>query len=103
MTGGFLAFLNHKPELVNFNDDVSSYDEVIIGSPIWNGRLSCPINTVLDKIDLTDKSVKFILYSGSGNAIKLEEKLKKIYKDTNIINLKEPKNYKEEIEKITSI
>lgn len=100
MTGGFLAFLNHKSELVEFNEDVSSYDEVIIGSPVWNGRLSCPINTVLDKIDLTNKKIKFILCSGSGTALKLEKKLLEKYNNIEIINLKEPKRYKEEINKL---
>ena len=51
LKGGFLAGINYKMELDNFDNSTENYDEIIIGSPIWNGRLACPINTVLDSID----------------------------------------------------
>lgn len=95
LSGGFLAGINHRDELINFDDDISNYDEVIIGSPIWNGKLSCPINTVLDKIELNNKKVTFILYSGSGNAPKTDKYLNKKYDGVTIIHLKEPKSNKE--------
>lgn len=97
LSGGFLAGINHKDELVNFNPDITKYDEVIIGSPIWNDHLSCPINTVLDKLDLTNKKVSFILYSGSGEAPKTIKRLNDIYKDITINNIKEPKKNNERI------
>ena len=92
LQGGFLASINYKSKLVAFDDDIDKYKEIIIGSPIWNGRLSCPINSVLDKLDLIDKKITFILYSGSGKSPKATNKLKKLYPDCNIINIKEPKN-----------
>ena len=98
MKGGFLATINHKSKLLDFNNDVSSYDEIIIGSPIWNSRLSCPINTVLSKIDLNNKKLTFILYSASGNDNKAMERIKELYKDAKIINLLEP-NKNEELMK----
>ncbi len=98
--GGFLAGINHKDKLVDFNNDVSDYDEVIIGSPIWNGKLSCPINTVLDSLDLKEKKITFILYSGSGEAPKTEEILKERFKTCRIIHLKEPKNNREVLSEV---
>lgn len=97
LQGGFLAGINHKSKLKDFDNNIDKYQEVIIGSPIWNGKLSCPINTVLDKLDLENKKITFILYSGSGNAPKTEKKLKELYKEINIIQIKEPK--KNEIDK----
>lgn len=91
LSGGFLAFKNYRAKLINFDKNIEEYDEIIIGSPIWNGRLSCPINTVLDQLDLKNKKLTFILYSGSGDAPKTNKKLKEKYKDVKIINLKEPK------------
>ncbi len=91
ITGGFLAGINHKDKLIDFDPDIRTYDEVVIGSPIWNNHLSCPINTVLDEIDLVGKKITFILYSGSGNTKKAIEKINKLYPETKIINLKEPK------------
>ena len=90
LKGGFLASINYKSKLVNFNNDIKDYDEIIIGSPIWNGRLSCPINTVLSKLSLNNKKLIFLLYSGSGTSPKAIEKIKKLYPEAEIINIKEP-------------
>ena len=100
LTGGFLAGINHKAKLDDFNKDISDYDEIIIGSPIWNGKLSCPINTVLDEINLDNKKISFILYCGSGKAPKAEKRLKDKYKNIDIIVLKEPKKNKTDLKKI---
>ncbi len=91
ITGGFLAGINYKDELIDFNPNISKYDEIIIGSPIWNGRLSTPINTVLEKIDLNDKKSTFILYSGTGEAPKTDKLIKSKYKNSHIIHIKEAK------------
>ena len=90
LSGGFLAGINHKDKLINFDNNISDYDEIIIGSPIWNGKLSCPINTVLDSINLNNKKITFILYSGSGSAPKADKMIKEKYKDAKIIHLREP-------------
>ena len=103
LTGGFLAGMNIKSKLKDFDNDITGYDEVIIGSPIWNGKLSSPINTVLSKLDLTNKKVSFILYSGSGEAKKAISTISKMYKDSKIIILKEPKKYEEELQKLKEI
>ncbi len=100
LTGGFLAGINHKAKLSNFDNNIDDYDEIIIGSPIWNGKLSCPINTVLDKINLENRKISFILYSGSGTAPKTEKIIKNKYGDAKIIILKEPKSNKKELEKV---
>ena len=92
LAGGFLAGINHKAKLDNFDSDISDYDEIVIGSPIWNGKISCPINTVLDKINLDNKKISFILYSGSGSAPKVEKMIKDKYGNIDIVILKDPKN-----------
>ena len=76
---GFLAGINYKSKLKDFDNDISKYDEVIIGSPIWFDRLSCPINSLLDKLDLKGKKVTFILYSGGGETIKASEEINKLF------------------------
>lgn len=98
--GGFLAGIGAKAKLIDYNNDISNYDEICIGSPIWNGNFSCPINTVLAKTNLDNKNIRFILYSGSGEAKKAIKKINKNYPNAQIIVLKEPKKYNEELEKI---
>ena len=100
VVGGFKALINYKDVLVNFDDNIQMYDEVIIGSPIWNSRLSSPINSVLDKINLKNKKVTFILYSGSGTSKKATEKINKLFSNAFIINIKEPIKNCKELEKI---
>ena len=100
MTGGFLAGINYKAKLIDFNSNIDDYDQIIIGSPIWNGKLSCPINTVLETLNLEDRNVKFILCSGSGEAPKTVKMLNERYDDPKIIILKEPKSHKDELKKL---
>ncbi len=97
MVGGFKALNKIKDRLVDFNNDISDYDEVVIGSPIWFDRVSSPINRVLSELDLSNKKVSFIFYSGSGEGNKAKERVKEI---GNVTILKEPKKYKDELKKI---
>lgn len=100
LKGGFLAGINYKAGLVDFDNNIDSYDEIIIGSPIWNGRLVPAINTVLDGINLDKKKVSFILYCGSGKAPIVEKILRDKFGDINIVIIKEPKSNKEELYRI---
>ena len=97
MSGGFKAAINYKDKLDNFDDNISKYDEIIIGSPIWNSRLSSPINMVLDKLKLDGKKITFILYSGSGESKVATKRIRKEYHDAKIINIKNPLNNEEDM------
>ena len=100
MVGGFRAGVGAKGKLVNYSNDVKEYDEIVIGSPIWNGRFPPATNSVLKETDLTNKKVTFVLYSGSGTGPKASEKIAKFYKNAAIIYLKEPKKYPDELKKL---
>lgn len=91
LSGGFNAGRKYREPLKDYHADVSGYDAVVIGSPVWNGRLSCPINTVLAETALKDKNVMFVLYSGSGEAPKAEKQIRALLPDAKILHLKEPK------------
>lgn len=97
MSGGFKASINYKDKLKDFDNNINDYGEIIIGTPIWNDRLSSPINTVLSKLNLTNKKLTFILYSGSGKSEHATNKIKALYKDANIINITEPLKHKDEV------
>ena len=100
LTGGFLAGTKHKSKLVDFDSDVSKYDLVVIGSPIWNGRFCSPINTVLSKVDFASKELFFVFYSGSGEAAKAIKRINKEFPNAKYIILKEPKKYPDELKKL---
>ena len=104
LAGGFLAGIGYKDTLVNFDSDIREYEHIVIGSPIWNGRLSTPVNALLDRIDLTAKKTTFVLYSGSGVAPKTIKMLQTRYPKSNTIILKEPKKAsKDELYKLDKI
>ena len=98
MKGGRRALFKKKDK-IEFNNDISNYDEIVIGSPIWFDRLSPALNSILSKLDLTDKNVNFVFYSGSGEGNKAKEEINKLY-NKDITILKEPKKYNEELNKI---
>ena len=100
LSGGFKATINHKDKLIDFNNDIKKYDKVVIGSPIWNSKISSPINTVLNNLDLKNKKLDFIFYSGSNKYNKITKYLNKKYPNSKIIHLKEPKKNKEELKRI---
>lgn len=100
LSGGFLAGLNHKDKLLDFDPDISSYDEILIGSPIWNGRFCSPINTVLSVLNLDSKKVRFLFCSGSGEAPKALKRIQKEYPSADAVVLKEPKKHPEEWDKL---
>ncbi|MBR2677898.1 MAG: hypothetical protein IKE63_00565 [Bacilli bacterium] len=97
MIGGYKASFNKKDKLLDFDTDINNYEKVVIGSPIWNDRLSAPINTVINL--LNTKNISFVLYSASGKAEHALEKIKSLY-EVDAIVLKEPKKHKEELEKL---
>ena len=103
MTGGFLAGIKHKDKLLDFDSNIDGYDEIIIGSPIWNGRISSPTNTVLSKLDLANKKVTFVFYAGSGEGKKALKRISKEYPNARVIFLKEPKKYNDELKKLDEI
>ena len=94
MTGGY------KEKITNFDIDITKYDKVVIGTPIWFDRISSPIRTLLKNINRTD--LDFVLYSGSGSGEKGIEFIKERYPKSKITIIKEPKKSKEELNKINT-
>ena len=100
LAGGYKAMINYEDKLYDWEKNIEEYDEICVGSPIWNSRISSPINTVLKSVHLENKKPTFILYSGSGKAAKATKSLCEKYAICNIIHLKEPAKNKEELDKL---
>ena len=98
--GGFLSGINHKDKLKDFDTSLQGYDEIVIGSPIWNAKFSSPINTVLSTVSFEGKKVSFILYAGSGEGPKAIERIQKEFPQSEFVVLKEPNKNPEELKKI---
>lgn len=101
LSGGFQAGINKKAKLKEFDQDVSSFDEVVIGSPIWNARIAPAINTVLATVELNNKKLSFVFYSGSGEGKKALARIQKEYPEAKYVFLKQPKDYPEQLKKLS--
>ena len=55
--GGKSVMLNEKPKLLNDNLNLEGYDTLIIGTPIWAGSITPPINTFLSENVIKDKRI----------------------------------------------
>lgn len=101
LSGGFQAGMKKKAKLKEFDQDISKYDEVVIGSPIWNARIAPAVNTLLATLDFSNKEVSFVFCSGSGAGKNAEKRIKKEFPNANITFLKQPKDHPEELKKLT--
>lgn len=58
---------NARPEIVGTMPDVSGYDVIFVGYPIWWGDLPMPCYTFFDKVKLEGKTIApFCTHEGSG-------------------------------------
>ena len=78
MKYGFRAGREKREKIKEINLALKEDDQVVVGSPIWNDRLSTPINTVLDKIAFNKETTKFIVYPAGDKAKKVFEQIKKL-------------------------
>jgi len=59
---------NFKPELIN-NGDISEYDTIYIGTPVWWYTFSSPVRTFLSEHDFTGKTIiPFCTHGGGGES-----------------------------------
>ena len=100
MVGGFKSMTNYKEKLIDFDNNIDNYSDIIIGTPIWNDRICSPVSTALKLLDLSNKSITFILYSGGGHANTAIEFIKNNYKDAKIIELAQPLKKESELDKL---
>ena len=100
LKGGFSAGIGKKEKLKEYDRDVSGYDMICIGSPVWNGRITPAVNTVISELPLDGRDVCFILYAGGGEAPKAEKKIRKTVGGAGVVVLKEPKKDENELKKL---
>lgn len=103
LIGGFQSMFNIKPNIINAEIDLSSYDVIFIGTPVWAGRHAPAINTFLSSKKIKDKDI-VLFCSYKGDKGKVFEKLEENLYGNNIISkmeFKEPIKEEETDTKIT--
>ncbi|WP_027398544.1 flavodoxin family protein [Anaerovorax odorimutans] len=81
--GGKSVVLKEEPELLNTDIDFSSYNNIIIGTPIWAGTYAAPFNTFVNQYNITGKNIALFACHAGGGAKKcfnmFRQKLKNNY------------------------
>lgn len=85
-----------KPLNLEFQDD----DLVIVGSPIWNDRLSTPVLTALDQLNLNKETTRFVLYPAGMTTKKSFEQIEKLGFSLKPIVIPYPTKYLEETKRL---
>ena len=78
-------------------------DLIVVGSPIWNDRLSTPVNSFLDQFELNKKTTKFILYPAGKTTSKSFKQIQKLGFEGDIVVIPYPKKYIEETDKLLEV
>lgn len=77
LLGGKDVIFGARPQLKPYKFRADDYDAVIIGTPIWASGCTPPIRAFIAENDLKGKKIGLFACSGSGNAEKAFEKMRK--------------------------
>lgn len=66
--GGFAAMRGVESEIKPIDTGFQGYDRVFVGSPVWGGSPSTPINAFISRADFTGKEVVLFMTMGSDAA-----------------------------------
>ncbi len=79
LTGGFAAVANRASDIKPVAIDVSQYDRVFVGSPVWASRPAPAINSFVYKTDFEGRTViPFVTLGGNSPATALTNMTAKI-------------------------
>lgn len=96
LKGGYKALRKSCATLKDYSLDLDNISELVIGTPIWNGRFPPALNTLFR--DNKFSHFTLLTYSAGGDSLPLKKKLEKDYKIDKYISLKNPKKNNIKIE-----
>ena len=92
LVGGGQVAMNIIPEINPIDKDFSLYDEIFIGTPIWNSKGVPAINAFLADENICSKVTGLIITSGGGDIEKcvsaLEQKLPNVKYQVSLLDRK---------------
>lgn len=111
VVGGKSAKFGECPKLVNSTIDLSKYETLIIGTPVWADTLAPPLNTFFADYPITGKKIILMATHKGGGADKCFDKMRAMLAGNEILgsfDFKEPKqqideSMDEKIEKIKAL
>lgn len=65
--GGMKAVFGMCPEIKGVPQDILSYDEIIVGTPVWAGKNAPAVNTLLKNKKIKERVTAVFTLSGGGD------------------------------------
>ena len=79
---------NFRPQILNRVSNLTKYDTVVLGFPVWWYTAPTIINTFIEENNLGRKNIYIFVTSGSSGSEGSFEDLKNTYKNLNFISNK---------------
>lgn len=90
------AMAKKIPEISDFKNDVSLYDLIVIGTPVWAGKMASPVRSFIENYKEKFRDVAFFATGGGDNDqgifLDMEEAVTKKPLTTLYLRTKEVKN-----------
>lgn len=83
--GGMQVYMKKKPELEEYNIDLSKYKNIIIAAPCWFGTYAPPINTFLNDNKIKNKNI-YLLVCNGGNLRNTWNNFEEVLKGNKIVS-----------------
>lgn len=99
--GGKSVVFGDKPTLINESIDLSRYETIIIGTPVWAGSFAPPIRSFVNDYKIVNKKIAIFASHGGGGAAKCFAKLKEALPENKFLGeiaFVEPKKNPESID-----
>ena len=94
IVGGGQVMMNYIPKLKELDKDANEYDEIILGSPIWNSKGVPAINAFLQDEKAAAKVTSLFFSSGGGEVEKglaaITKKLPNLKNTASLLDRKHP-------------
>ena len=76
---------NLRPEIKDITFDISDYDTIFVGAPVWWGDFPMIMYTLFEKIDMNGKTIiPFSTHGGFGLS-GFDSKIKRLYPNANVL------------------
>jgi len=82
--GGKAAIMKTKPELLPLTKDITEYDMIFIGTPVWAWTYAPPLNTFFSAHLLSNKKIGLFCCHGGGKG-KIFDKMKQALENNEIL------------------
>jgi flavodoxin len=69
LKGGYMAFTRQKPALKPYKIELSDYETIILGTPVWAGTFAPAFRTLFEQQSFFNKKIAIFLCSGSKGSV----------------------------------